>query len=221
MAEQTNVWEQAPGEPNRWYRRFEIYRRLGTNRSLLAAYSQGRAKKATTVGGAWRAAAQKWDWAKRAAAWDGELSQREEAEWETRRAQLRKQEWEASQALLDKARQMLVFPLAKTTRQERDEAGRLVAETVINPAKWTQRDAVAMFEISSKLGRLAADMVTNKIAVDDWRSAAIEAGFDPDELFNEVVTSIRKRMAKYDGGGASNSAEAGAGTGAGASGTPG
>lgn len=192
------LWEQQPEEPNKWFRRFEIYRRLGPNRAMLAAYRKesaeaGREKRDRTPG-SWVTMFRRWKWAERAAAWDEHESEREEIEWQAKRRQIRSQEWEAAQSLIDKAKQMLMFPLAKTSRQERDEAGRLVAETTINPSKWTLRDVAAMFDLSSKLGRLAADMVTNRIEVNDgWQKEAAEAGLNPDEIFAEIVAAFKRR----------------------------
>lgn len=67
------IWERMPDEPDRWYARFEVYRLLGPNRSLLGTYRLvtqllGRAGQAP--GHAWHQAAQRWRWQARAQAWD-------------------------------------------------------------------------------------------------------------------------------------------------------
>ena len=67
-------WDRRPGEPNRWFSRFESYRRAGPNRSLLGTVNEeglekGR-KRQTKVPGAWNRAAADWHWKERAEAWD-------------------------------------------------------------------------------------------------------------------------------------------------------
>jgi hypothetical protein len=66
-------WEQMPDEPAHWYARFEVYQRMGPNRTLngvyrLIAQLEGRRGRRCTHG--WRKAAQAWRWQARAQAWD-------------------------------------------------------------------------------------------------------------------------------------------------------
>ena len=72
--ESCEPWEQQPGEPNRWYDRFERFRLAGASRSLLGAVNSDRQQngKRTTrsVPQAWAKAAQQWRWRERAEAWD-------------------------------------------------------------------------------------------------------------------------------------------------------
>jgi hypothetical protein len=67
-------WERRPGEPNRWFARFECYRLAGPNRSLLgtvkAERAQRAAKSSTSVPQAWAKNAKQWQWRQRAEAWD-------------------------------------------------------------------------------------------------------------------------------------------------------
>ena len=67
-------WEQQPGEPNRWYARFERYRLAGPSRSLLAAVNAARQERGVRPGRsvpqAWAKAAKQWRWRERAEAWD-------------------------------------------------------------------------------------------------------------------------------------------------------
>jgi hypothetical protein len=73
-ASQPQPWDRLPGEPNRWFSRFECFRRAGPNRSLLATLNDENAgkgrKKQTKVPGAWNRAALDWHWKERAEAWD-------------------------------------------------------------------------------------------------------------------------------------------------------
>lgn len=95
------VWEQRPGEPIRWFERFDrYYRPLGAGRSLLLAYkkweaaeAQNRQKKAEkgrkrqikSAPTSWREAAKVWRWESRAEAWDLQvLAEEKQAEQEVR-----------------------------------------------------------------------------------------------------------------------------------------
>jgi hypothetical protein len=68
------LWEPLPGEPARWYGRFERFRLAGPTRSLLATFnaeqSERQGTKRRCVPGAWVQAACRWRWRERAAAWD-------------------------------------------------------------------------------------------------------------------------------------------------------
>jgi hypothetical protein len=71
---QAEIWNRQPGEPNRWYARFERYRLAGPSRSLLGTLNaeltdQGKARQAK-VPGAWNQAFRSWRWRERAEAWD-------------------------------------------------------------------------------------------------------------------------------------------------------
>jgi hypothetical protein len=74
-------WEQQPGEPARWYARFERFRLAGPSRSLLGAVNgerqQGNKRPTRSVPQAWAKAAQQWRWRERAEAWD--IHQRRQA----------------------------------------------------------------------------------------------------------------------------------------------
>lgn len=99
-------WYKRPDEKALWYARFEIYRLLGTERSLLAAYNEHRkiewAKKdkpferAKSVASTWDEQFLEWEWKARAEAWD-------EAEREIRR-----KEYQAERLARRKRRQQLL-----------------------------------------------------------------------------------------------------------------
>lgn len=165
------LWERREGEPNKLFDRFEIYRLLGPSRSLYSAYMAWRGEKAREsaqkragLPQSWRLAAERWDWAKRAEAFDEHERAQQIAEWQRRRDELREHEWKFSQELLDKVRQMLVFPLAKTTRSTQDGGQTVVTE--VYPAQWKLADAARLLEAASKLGRLAVGVETDRIGVE-------------------------------------------------------
>ena len=73
-APQPEPWESQPGEPNRWYCRFESYRLAGPSRSIAATWTAEKAakgsKRQTKIPGSWSRAAIRWRWRQRAEAWD-------------------------------------------------------------------------------------------------------------------------------------------------------
>ena len=69
----SDAWERRPGEPVRWYSRFETYRLLGPGRSLEESFRRCAADEGLTgsrPGAAWYEACREWDWPGRAQAWD-------------------------------------------------------------------------------------------------------------------------------------------------------
>lgn len=96
-----SIWEQRPGEPIRWFERFDrYYRPLGAGRSLLLAYKKweaaeapsrqkkaekGRKRQIKSAPTSWREAAKVWRWESRAEAWDlQQLAEEKQAEQEVR-----------------------------------------------------------------------------------------------------------------------------------------
>jgi hypothetical protein len=66
-------WQQMPGEPDRWYSRFQIYLELGVTRTLKAAIAAA-GKKARgqpySWSMEWSSTPRRWRWRERANAWD-------------------------------------------------------------------------------------------------------------------------------------------------------
>lgn len=93
-ANEVRPWDREAGEPMRWYARFERYRALGPNRSLLATYRQEYETKARNIGKPrvqrfppeWTTAAHAWRWRERAEAWDAhEIAESRKAQEEERK----------------------------------------------------------------------------------------------------------------------------------------
>lgn len=67
------IWARRPGEPALWYNRFQVYLHLGPSRTIHAAYrrsAQLEALRTPHPHPGWRRSAERWEWARRAAAWD-------------------------------------------------------------------------------------------------------------------------------------------------------
>jgi hypothetical protein len=161
-AEGFQPWKRQAGESTLWFERFTLYRKQGTRRTLLGAVNAYKAKRSQRrtddIPGAWRNAFAVFKWRERAQAWDDHQAAIDEARWEKRRREVRDVEWELSESLIEKARQMLQFPLA-TTERTQDDNGRQVT-TIVKPARWTMRDAASVIKVSSELKRLASNMPT-------------------------------------------------------------
>lgn len=70
-----NPWDRRPGEPSKWFARFEQYRLLGPNRSYLAVYkaeriAAGKSGAVTRIPGSWDENAAAWEWRARVEAFD-------------------------------------------------------------------------------------------------------------------------------------------------------
>jgi hypothetical protein len=104
--------------------------------------------------------------------------------------QLREKEWDLGQKLIEKAQQMLMFPVVAQESAD--------GQTLILPAGWKFRDVPTVIQTGSRISRLAAEMSTENINV-DWREEARKAGVgNPDELFREVVARLEERLAGED-----------------------
>lgn len=146
-----NEWDRQPGESSRDFSRFDLYRLLGPGRSVDAAFRvEAEEREGKRAGAGWRRAADKWNWQRRAEAWDTAETAKLRAEEEERRRLAREtrikllqdardRSWKAIQtADLDKlskeeARQMLsglrllLFEALKGERLELGEPTEIVA----------------------------------------------------------------------------------------------
>lgn len=129
-------------------------------RSLLSIYNTELAEKGVrrrnSVPSGWDRNAQKWNWRKRAACWDAHQRRLDEEKWVSRRNELREREWQMAQSALDKAEEMLKFPLARKTSTD--------GKTIVEPGKWSFRDAIMILVESSELARKALEMDQDLIA---------------------------------------------------------
>ncbi len=136
------------------YNRFHRYLTLPGKRSLLAAYNSERfdkgRKKASGCPQNWQNTYKGWRWEERAAAYDAHQRTLDQQKWQQRRDELRQLEWEMAQSGLRKAQEMLKMPIARKTSED--------GRTIIEPAKWTFRDAIAILTECSALARKAAQM---------------------------------------------------------------
>jgi hypothetical protein len=164
-----NIWEQQKKESAKAYEAFKTYLELGASRSLeMVSQKLGKSK---TICDRWSRTHQ---WVKRALAYDQHIAAiqekaiekeavREAIDWHRERARIRSEALENGRLLVDKARQMLKFPIAQTVIED--------GRTIIKPARWSMADAAKFVETADKLQRLAAEMETSnsKVTIEDAR----------------------------------------------------
>src|SRR5574343_773598 len=84
------TWERRENEANRWFRRFELFRLMGSGRSMLQIYlaewrkrrevaGKSASREPKTLPASWRENAKTWEWRERADAWDRHLIAEREA----------------------------------------------------------------------------------------------------------------------------------------------
>jgi hypothetical protein len=110
-APQPEPWDRMPGEPNRWFSRFERYRLVGSGRTLLgtvnAEKGQKGQKRQTVIPGAWSRAAAQWRWKQRAEAWDEQERQKAREAHAHAIEEMNQRHVQEAQALQSKAIQRL------------------------------------------------------------------------------------------------------------------
>lgn len=154
-------WERQPGETAKAFQAFRAYRDLGPARTMLAAYRLTKGKPdAKAISGGWARWSQEHRWTERADAYDLHREQTERLEreqtWRERAAQVADTEWDLGQQLIERAKEMLRYPLVEQ-RTERD--GRTI---VVKPSRWTAGDARGYVELATKLLRLATGKPTDR-----------------------------------------------------------
>lgn len=99
------------------------------------------------------------------------------AHWETRRSEIREKAFTNANSLIDKALEMLDYPLESVTETYQDvvEEGSNQVHRTVNvvrsPVRWSMRDAASILKTANELQRLAADLSTNntKVTIEDKR----------------------------------------------------
>ena len=198
--EDKTLWERQPWENQTSWALFQHYLNLEAPRTLTRAYALYRAARGLKeaakkdVPGSYRNLAQgkrgngdeipgSVTFEVRAMAFDDHVAALEREKWIKRKLALRESEWEAGSALIERAKQMLMFPVVKTVSED--------GQTIIFPAGWKFSDIPGILAAGSKIARLSADMVTDKVAL-DWRAEALRAGIDPTELENIYATLVEE-----------------------------
>lgn len=202
-------WLPIRGETAHDYYLFKVFLDLGATRSLVET------DKITEKGiSVIKAVASANRWKERAAQYDThvmalEFSARDNEivtnaqEWEKRRSSIRENAFNNANALINKALQMLQFPLEVEVESSettiRDDKTIVTTNIVRAPAKWSLRDAATLLQVADQLQRLAADMNTSRVShtVDENRlqvtvklvSHLIQRGDDIDVIRRNLLGS--------------------------------
>jgi hypothetical protein len=147
------AFERQEGESQKAYQAFQKYLELGPERTLAlatdAVYGRHKSGKRTQPAGQITKWARLFDWHDRAHAWDDLLhmtklegiqqAEREKAVDLAQRSQkLDEDILELKEAFIPKLKQMLQFPLARTTKESKD--GKEI--TNVYPARWSYNTVV-------------------------------------------------------------------------------
>ena len=115
-------WNRQHQEPARWYARFDVYRNLGTRRTIDECYrcvAQVEGLRASRPGSLWYETAKHWNWSARAEAWDAAERERLRTIEADRRFDAREQRLSMIDQLLMAIFNVLVVAnLAKLTQDE-------------------------------------------------------------------------------------------------------
>lgn len=155
------------------YDLFLKYCELGVNRSLDAvAEASGRSHCLC------EAMARRFDWPRRARAWDEHLYQIQERAIERqvaqegierakKRIEYSDKEFILAEKLIAKAEKILDWPLEEVTDTKHEIIGDEIVQTAVTykPMRFKVSDAVSMIDLATKLSRLNLHMVTSRDSV--------------------------------------------------------
>jgi hypothetical protein len=86
-------------------------------------------------------------------------------EWSSRRSRIRERAYQLGTQIMEKAEEMLAFPLEQTTETVHEEVDadgvHIVHQRVVMPTKWALRDVAAFAKTADDMVRLAAEMPTS------------------------------------------------------------
>lgn len=170
-------------EPMLWFDRFNTYRRCGPGRFLLSAQNEHRVKngnkKYNSISGSWTNAHQKWNWKKRAEAYDLAEMERIEAEYKAACDAWARERFEFARKLMTKAGIYIAFPAAKQTRTVDEHGVMLITEPL--PPKYA-KEAASIAVMADGLARTTTRETLPKTEIAGETSVTITiqkvAGFD-------------------------------------------
>jgi hypothetical protein len=200
MTDEVCLWERLPHDTPTSWAVLRAYLEQDPPRSLLDAYNtvkgakgderkkrvpgriynrlRGRDFQGNPIPGA-------PDYQERVEAWDNYLAALERQKWIDRRLKIREEEWDVGSRLLERGKEMLMFPVFRQIQADNS--------MIIEPADWRLKDIPVVLEKASKLLRLSTGMSTENVQI-DWREEAKKEGYDPDELFNQVLSQIKEEL---------------------------
>lgn len=208
------AWEQRDDESAEAFAAFKAYLEMGAERTVVGAYRQAKGKpEAKQAAGTWNGWKDKYAWQERAEASDRRIAAVERAEeekafaanrrkWAMRRITIQDDAWELAELLIRKAKDVLLLPVARqrTVTSEERADGKTIVQTVIvePPRNVTFMQAVQMLNLADRMRRLAAEMATERVLVENlaeqqarWLADARDALRESKDLFQDEPLSVR------------------------------
>ena len=185
------AWIRSDKEPNRWFQRFERFRLLGPDRSVLGVFNEWRLAKSRKVSRSapksWRDMAVYWQWHDRAEAWDQYISELASAAAETERLRILSSGYALKHKRVDELNQLAVLLL----QEIREEDKRWVPDVKsIGSGKFAERVDIVRFnaslieqarqtleDIAAEMGdRMTKHALSGKLdvinmSIEDWKAA--------------------------------------------------
>lgn len=192
-------WEQQPDESTLWYSRFELFLALPAhNRRILKAYRQwadadnkqrvleGKSeilRKMRTFPSSWDRQSIYWRWRERADLKERSDRTERQARHRQRLLELEEVEWKTGKALVDRAKEMVEYPLVTQTTSD---DGKII---IIKPASWTAADAARYLSVGSEITRKAigADVTADPLTA---LQVLVNEGWIPESILSEASEGI-------------------------------
>lgn len=188
MLKKPKAWDRQAilGEGPKAHELFLGYCELGAARTCpLLAEQTGRKPKTVSY------LCSKFEWVKRARAWDKHLltirqksienqTKNEAVYWAEQDALYRHEAFAFSKKLKEKAQEMLATPLFKTIITETKtitvggETVEVPVTIIQEPMKWSFKDMTALADFSDKLRRMSLGVPTSRTAIEVGKSMSLE-----------------------------------------------
>jgi hypothetical protein len=219
-----HAWERLENETPQAFAAFCEYLKLGSTRSIDAAFevaNLGQKWSARTDGRApssWFGWAERFDWVARSQAHDDyllevELRAREDAAraqanlWAARESEVREQGFRVARELLDRSQAMLEFPLTEETETISEDGTQVTR--IIHPARWNLATAAKFLDTAYRTASLSAGMETERILrsieVKNQNAAILQAVkeslaevINDDAIFVKVLERLEQKIANLD-----------------------
>ncbi|MFN8469186.1 MAG: hypothetical protein U0X20_26760 [Caldilineaceae bacterium] len=182
-------WDQQPGEPKLWFKRFSLYLLMGPTRTVAAAYCDEFARRhpgktclprsATN----WRVISSRWHWPARAEAWDKEQLTLAGVAIRNKLVALQAQRLDMTAELINQARTVL-------QNAHLEDADETQSRALIGEMRMLVRDMAALQQRESTLLPEDAEkeLAALTITADDLRAAQREFERRQEEANAKTVT---------------------------------
>jgi hypothetical protein len=212
-------WARLDRETVKAYGAFRVYLELGRRRTVDAAQqaATGGKERGNRPRGKgpriWEEWAARYFWRERARAWDEEQDRIAEdartralaveaEKWALRESRHREEAWKLHEELIEKAREMLKWPL-QTQHVTLDKDGQTQHVTV-NPARWSMEHVARYVETADKIARLALGLATERVEASGPNGRPIEVKQAPEldltKLSTDELEDLQRLLGKADPG---------------------